>query len=323
MAQAIKSEPLTPADRLRELLTLCEERVVSPDAEGGVAELFQWLDEIAALWPQLEATGIDLRAERTRWESLQAQIRQRAPQLLRAWRQQRSLAEARRSSEPDRANWWWWLDELVASERRRRLRRLLTGALAAAAGVALVIFLLGRLFPVDPRVKQVQELQMKADEALHQGDLLAARAGYAQAATVDPQDPELQLMLGAISEALGDEAAAEQAWQRARQLTTDEAEFLALRGRAYLQTNQVDKALLDEQKAVELRPDYALAYFFLGTAYELKDNEEEAILAYSKAADLALEDDPQLVVLARTRMATLLQRQAVPELPKPSPTPVP
>lgn len=312
MARAIKSGPLTQADALRDLLTRCEERVVSPQQEGGVRELFQWMDQIEATWDELDATGADLRGERTRWESLQSQVLQRGPKLLLAWRQNGGLAQARAALDPPESRWWWWLDDQVGDARRRSTRRALatTALVVAVIGLGFVLFNL--LFPVDPIVKQMQQFQFGAETALREGDLAAARGYVEQALAVDSGDIDMNLLLGALAEQMGDAQAADQAWEDARLLLDDEALYLAQRGRAYLQVGQFERALQYEQQAVEANPDLALAHFFLGTAYELLGDEAQAVLAYGTAAELAQDEDPQIVVLARTRMASLMQRQGLP-----------
>ncbi|MCB9153595.1 MAG: hypothetical protein H6649_06000 [Caldilineae bacterium] len=84
MATAILSSSQTWADKMRDLLTQAEKRVVAPD-DGSVRELYGWLDEIAAAWPALIASGADLRGEKARWQSLQSQVSTRAGAVLRAW----------------------------------------------------------------------------------------------------------------------------------------------------------------------------------------------------------------------------------------------
>lgn len=312
MARAIKPGLLTPADTARELLAQSEKRVVAPDEGAGVLELLGWMDELADLWPELEASGADLRGERTRWESLQSQVQARAARLLRAWQGPQTLAQARQAANPARDHWWWWLDRWLADARRRRMRRVAIGAAAAVvAGLALV-FVLSRVFRVDPQVQAVYRLQLAAEEALQAGDPAAARPLLEQAAAIDPGRTDVQVLLGAVADRLGDTAQAEQAWQAARVAIGDEARFLAQRGRAYLQVGLADQALQDEQAAIQLQPDLAAAHFFLGMALETAGRSTEAIQAYSRASELAVESDPQLVVMARSRLAALLQQPVSP-----------
>lgn len=312
MAQAIATQLLTPADQLRDLLTRCEKRVIRPQEGGGVAELFSWMDAIAGLWPALEASGIDARAERSRWESLEAQVRQRSGKLLDAWGGPRGLTEAREAMDPDRSHWWWWLDELVGAKRRRRMRRTAAGVLILVAAVTGAYLLLNALFPVDPQVRALNRLRLDIDAALQAGDLVQTRALVEEAVTLAPDAVDVLLLYGAVAEALDDTAVAEQAWARGRQMLDEEAMFLISRGNSYLQVGLAEQAILDELAALDLEPDTAAAYYLLGLGYEQVGAVEQAVDALQQASVLAGEDNPQLAVAARTRLAVLMQRPVPP-----------
>ncbi len=310
MAYAFEGNRTTPAERLRELLDRCEIRIVSPDEGEGVAELFRWMDDIAALWPDLASSGADLRGEQTRWESLQSRVRRRGHKLLKAW--QGRLKSARQTRDPDRSLWWWWLDDVLAQAGRRRLRRALTTSAIVVAIVVVLAVILARLFPVDPVVQEVQRLQFIVSDALQAGDLETARESLEQAVALDPASASLHLELGALADLMGDAGAAQASWETAHSLLPNEADFLTQRGRAYLLVGATEKALADEESAVTLDPNAPLTYFYLGNAYEGLSRYEQALTAYEKASELALDSDAEIVVLARTRMANLLQTQGLP-----------
>lgn len=320
MARAIKTDLVTPADTVRELLARCEDRIVDPAAGGGTSELFGWMDEIMVQWPALEATGVDLRAERTRWEMVQAQVQRRGRQLLRSWPSGQSLPALRQAISPPQSHWWWWLDEHLAQERKQQVVRILAiGSAVVIVGV-VAIYVLSRLFPVDPTVREVHRLQSEIDQALiNSQDYAAVRALAEQGVALAPEDPDLRLTLGVARQVLGEPALVDEQWAIARQLLQDEGAFLARRGRIYLMFNQTQEALRDEQAAVALQPDLAIAHFFLGTALEGAGQTSQAVEAYTRAAELAASDDPQLVVMARTRLGTLLQQPAPQIVSTPTP----
>ncbi|MEA3335928.1 MAG: hypothetical protein U9R25_08470 [Chloroflexota bacterium] len=311
MARTVDSGTSTPADQLRDLLDRCEHRVVSPMDGGGVPELFQWMDQIADSWSELEAIGVDLRAEKTRWQGLQSKVQTRGSILLRAWPDEPSLAEVRAAVKPGQDRSWWWIDEYVAASRRSRLIRSLAILAAVAAVIGGGIFLFEKLFPVDPIVKQVYELRSQAELAMFDGDLEAARQAFAEAVAVDPTDIDLRLMFGAIQESLGEQADADESWRVALDLLDgDEAAFYVQRASAFGKVGQADKALEDAQAAVELDPESAEAFMIMGIAYELASMDFEALQAYQIANELVDDGNAQLTVLIRTRMASLLQRPA-------------
>lgn len=321
MARAIKSGPLTPADELRELLSACEARVIRPTEGNGVPELFGWMDRIQALIPALQVTGVDLRAEQARWETVQAQVQQRGPTILAAWPPSPSLAEARDRTAPDSARWWWWLDQVVTGARRRRARRVVAVVATVAVVGVLAVVLLSRLFPVDPVAREVHRLQLAVDDALAAQDATRARQLLDQALAVAPDDASLAVAAGVAAQVTGDEARADQLWSRSRELLADDpAQFYLQRSQAFLRFGRGQETVEDAQAALKLRPDWAAAYYFLGTGYEALGDVAAAVDAYTRASELAEDEDPRLVVLARTRLASLVQQGPQLRPSPPSPT---
>lgn len=315
MATAIKSERFTLADDLRRLLARGEDRLIDLSSQADAAELFALLDQIARLWPEARATGADVRGEEARWQGLQERLVARGSQVLRAWQGSAGLEAARHAAAPDHERWWWWLDQIMADKRRARLRRVALAALAAVAVVAAAVFILQRLFPVDPAVREAYRLQTAADVALAGGDLQSAFDSYSQAIEVDPQDYRLYVTHGVLAAVLGQSAVAERSWQQARALlASDEARFLTERSLAYLRAQQAQQAVDDAQAAIALDPGSAQAQLFLGGALEALGRYQEAVQAYEQASALAdAADNAQLVVIARTQLAQLMQRiQAAP-----------
>lgn len=317
MAIALQTEWVTPADELRQLIAASEDGLVKLAGPASAAELFDCLDQIALLLPQFEATGADVRAENARWQGLQERILARGPQVLRAWQGADHLAAARQTRNPAASHWWWWIDQQVAEGRRRKLRRAATIALVTVAVVAVVGFVLSRLFPVDPAVRAAYRLQLEAESALGVGDLAAGSQLLQQAIQATPDNPTLLILYGAVADAQGDPAAAEQAWQRARELMQGaEAPFLTERGLAFLRVQQPDRAISDLEAAIALDPTSARAQLLLGSTLEAVGRFQEAIAAYEQAATLAqAAGNAELVATARVQMANLLQRlQASPAI---------
>ncbi len=251
-------------------------------------------------------------ASGTRWESLQAQLQKRGAKVLAAWGGRQALVDARAATAPDRSCWWWWLDELMAAQQRSRLLKT-AGILAAVIALAVFSLLLfNRLFPVDERVRETYNLRTNAEASILIGDYESAFSAMQQAAAIMPEDASLQIMVGVLAELRGDPAIAAEAWDTARSLLPEnESEFLIKRGMAYGQTNQFEKSVQDELAALALDPNSAKAYLYLGAAYEGQNKIPEALDAFTKASDLASDTDPQLTVLARTRMASLLQKAPI------------
>ncbi|MCC7353377.1 MAG: tetratricopeptide repeat protein [Anaerolineae bacterium] len=321
MARALPPTSFTPADELRDLLDRSERRVVNLRGTGkDTVLLLDWLDRIAVLATQLEADGADLRPERARLGTVEAQLRDRARQLVREAGAE--FPRARQEAEPTPDRWWWYVDEIAAEQRRQQLRRLGLMALGLAAVVVAIWFVFNVLFPVDPKVAAVQRLRGEADRALSTGDLVAALAAYEEAAQTDPEDPSLIIWVGVLQEGLGQQEVAEQKYREAEAMTDSRLLFLLERGRVYGSVGQLDKALADAEAVLVLDPDSAEGHFLLATALEGQGKVAEAIAAYQRASALAESRSPQLAALARIRLGYLLQSGALPTMgPTPTPTP--
>ena len=308
---------MTPADKLRDLLTRAENRVVSPGA--GVRDLYGWLDEIAAAWPALLAGGADLRAEKARWQSLQDQISTRSRSLLQAWKREGGLPAARLAIDPVRDNWWWWLDEQVALQRAGRGKRVVLIGAAVVAALVVASLALRVLLPVDPVVRDVYRLQEDARQALEAGDMAGALASYQAAVERSPDDPQLNVMLGVLAERLGDLAAANDAFAAGRAVSPSEAAYYTERGYSYLEITAFDEALADGLQAVGLAPQDGRAWMLVGSASEAVGDAAGAYYAYSQASQVSEESDPQITAMARIKMAGMLQAIQAPDAITPVP----
>lgn len=321
MAVALQTERVTPADELRHLLARCEDGLINLTGPASAAELFDALDQIAELLPQIEATGADLRAERARWQGLQERLLARGQQILRAWQGQQRLVDARQARGPAAEHWWWWIDQRMAERRRSKRRRVAAMLAAGILLLALLSLVIARLFPTDPATRAAYRLRLAAESALAGGDVAGSWPLLQQAVQETPDDPSLLILYGAVADAQGDASAAEQAWQQARELLQGaEAPFRVERGLAFLRLQQIERALADLHAATELDPASARAQLALGGAYEAAGRLQEALAAYEQAAMLAeAANNAELTATARVQMATLMQRMqmAPPTTPQP------
>lgn len=309
MAFAVNTGTQTPADEMRMLLALSENRLVKLAGRESAGEFYAGLDRLIEVWPIVQETGVDLRGEQSRWETLQAQLKQRGPRVLAAWGGRQALAAARADVSPEKSRWWWWLDQTVAEQRRRRILKATGIVFTLIAIAALALFLFDRLLPVDEAVQAAYKLRTDAESAMLAGDYASALESMQQAVQVRPEDASQRILAGVLAEHLGDASTADLSWDAARVLLQGkEAEFLMQRGMAYGQTRQFEKAIEDELAALALDPAMARAYLYLGVAYEGQNKIPEAVDAYTRVSELAGDADPELTILARTRLATLLQR---------------
>ncbi len=309
------TEPQTPAEELRALLTELEIRVANMEDTGDeVLAILRLLDRAVALLNDLQARGVDLKPEESRLLTVQGLLRSKAVQFVREAGKGRGLAAARAEVSPPPEHWWWYLDEYVARERRRRLQRAGLAFIALIVIGGLLVWFIQSRLPRDPRLRRIIDLESALDTYLSEGDAPAAINTLEELRSLDPQNADYAVLLGALYEVRGEETRAQAQYEDAKRLV-DAGTFHRLRARAYLQVGLPQKALDEAKQAVELRPNDPEAYFYLGNAYEALGDVPNALQAYEKASKLAEEqENAQLLAIIRVRMAFLLQR-----LPAPTP----
>ncbi|MGQ9683734.1 MAG: tetratricopeptide repeat protein [Anaerolineae bacterium] len=297
------------ADDLRELIGQAELIVANLKGAGPRAQqLLFLLDTIRELVARLLETGVDLRPETTRIETVERILLSKDAVLVREMARLGGLARLREVYKPDPAQWWWYLDGRVAETQRRYVRK----ALLVAGGIiaALVVFqlLYTYVFPPDPKHVAAMEKSNQAEQALQQGDLEGALALYREAAEILPQDAEHWAWVGVLEEKLGHAAEAAEAFARCEQAAQSRVAFLYTRGNAYFRLGDLEKAQGDGKAALEINPDYAEAYFLLGGVYEARGDAAAAMEALEQAATLAEKaGNSPLVVMAKYRLGMLMQ----------------
>jgi len=326
MAQAIRTEQFTPADEVRELLAAGEKYI--PDIKGSKARAVTFLtqmDRLAELWPRLEALGADLRPEAGRWETLLALTHKQAAALVREVNAAGGFETLRGRYHPlGQAAWWWYLDQEVRRGRILRARNTVLTLLGLAVLAAVVVFVLNRLLPVDPKVQASMSKQMDGQRFLQEsGDVAGAIQAFEDATALTPDDAEAWLWLGAAQKKLGDGDAAERSFARARQLAANEIEFYIQRAQVLSAAGFLDEARADIDAALKIDPEEPRAYLYLGGILELQGQLGEAIKAMERASELSEKrDQPQLTAIARYRLAFMYQQISTQPLVR-TPTPTP
>jgi tetratricopeptide (TPR) repeat protein len=316
MARALHEVRVTPADELRVLLTESE-KLLAHGLRGhgsNALELLRDMDRIAALWPELEAAGADLRAEMGRWETLQSATRANASAVLRSLRRLGGLPALRTEAHPDgRAAWWWYLDCEVASHARARFLRYGVIALVVVAVVVAAGLILRTLFPVDPRVQEAAgKIMLGQTKIQNASDYAAALSLFQEAAALTPEDSEAWLWLGATQQKLGDMQAAAESFRRAGELIPDETDYRTRRATVLFALGMLDEAESEVDAALVADPENPQAYLIWAGVYDVRGQYAEAVQALQHAADLADKRNlPQVSATARYRMGMLLQRMPI------------
>ncbi len=291
-------------DNLRKMIEQYKNYVVNigyPVRE--IIKMFTLRDQIERLLLNLRKRGTDLETDRVRLESFDNIIRKKMKMLYRKLTASISLLPFREERKVPRSHWWWYLDELIKEEKdRTRKRWLIRGAIAAIA--LLTGYMI--LTKVVPQPKQSVIYQEKANRLLAEGKVDEAINIYTKVQDLDPDNGTVLLMLGVIYEDKGLLDRANDYFEHAERLSSQEIDFYNSRGMVYFQMGKLDKAVLDTKKALEIDPNSALSHFLLGNVYEMENKITEAILEYQIVSDL--DQSPQLTVMARVKMGMIMQR---------------
>lgn len=315
MAQMVQRGQVTPADELRDLLEISQKRVANVRGSGdGTVALLEELDRIAALWPQLEAQGVDLRAEAGRWETLQSAVLRNAGGILVELQKCGGIASLRNKAHPEGTDApWWHLDQYVAETRRTQVRRTAMIVAGVVVVAFLAWFLFKTLFPVDPKVAESVRRVNHGEQLVQEtNDWAGASAEFRAASALTPDDYDVWLRLGVAEEQLGNRDAAQDAFARARGLLDSELEFLKGRASAYLIFGLTDPADKDIQAALAIKNDDAQAWYQAASVYEWRGQIREAVDALDKASTYAEQThQDELTALARFRMGMLMQQMGM------------
>jgi tetratricopeptide (TPR) repeat protein len=333
MARAIESDQVTAADELRALLAESEKLVTSKQSScNGALQLLANMDRIAALWAELEAAGMDLRAEAGRWMALQATVHEHASAIARRFAGVgglRSVRAARGSGRSDphptmaglsgrsclpgsgtQEAWWWNLDLEAQARRRRRLLRSGAFGLAAVLLALAAVALLPRLFPIDPRAAAAASDLADGQEAIEENhDYQKALADFVAATQQTPGDLEAWAWVGSVQQKLGNAAAAKAAFDRSRALSSSETDFLLAQSAGFAGLNMNGPAQADLDAVLKADPQNARAYFYLASVEQNEGQMQAAETTLAKASSLAdAQNQTELAAVARYRLGMLMQQ---------------
>lgn len=269
----------------------------------------QRLDTIAAGYEQLERSGVDLRPERTRLETVHNILAEKDRMVVRALAPCGGLDSLRAQVNPPEDHYWWYLDQQIAQRKARRLKRLAWGSLIGTMVLAVLIALYVRFLRPDQATRQRLEYTFSGESSIQAGDYAAALQAYQKALEIAPDDPEINMMVGVLQERLGQTDQANAAYARAEELYGNRATLLSMRAQQYSMLGLYDQAEADALEAIELDDQFPIAYCSLGSAYEGQEKIPQAIAALQACADRAREQNQnELYVIATTRLAFLMQR---------------
>lgn len=306
----VPAKSCTPADHARDALNEAERMLPSLRGSGPqVMRLLHLLDRLGETLAELEVNGVDVRAERARFETVQGRLRRYRRLFLSE--AGAALKEERATARPGQARWWWFLDEAAAQERRLKLRRALIWSLAVAALLVAAWFAYDRFVAPTPEVRRALRHTAAGEALVAAGDLGAALVEFEAATALTPTDPVPWLWQGVIHFELDELDAAEAAFDTARSLYETDLDFLLTRSITYLSVRDLDAAGADVEQAILDSPDSGMAYYVRSSIAMEQEEYSAAIADLERAAELAqAAGDVHLEAAARVQLGMIAQQMS-------------
>ena len=284
--------------RIRRLLDQAERDVVAMRSEPQKAvAVIGSVEQAQALLDTLRGRGVDIRAEEGRADSLHGRLLREAELVVR------QVGRGGQSSMLAESPLWEEISATAARRRAQVRRKWLIGGAGVALLALLLFVVLPRLFPAPPTANTIAVVQIVGEGNL-EGALERALTEQAQA----PDDMQIGVWIAALQQQLGREQEADQSWATARARYPDDIGFLSDRVTVMLALGNPADAERSAEQLRGLPNGAALGTYQLGAVRETEQQFSEAIDLYEQAATLAEQEGrPELVVAARTRLATLMQ----------------
>lgn len=305
-----RKTPTTPAESLRELLDALEQGVgYLPYSEtAAVLELPRLFDRAAALLADLRARGAEVAAEGTRFDTVAAQYRSKAALFLRRIGGAAMLSAERERVAPEESAWWWTVDLWLAAQRRAATRRRLRWGAAALVLLGVLSLVYARFIAPDPITRAVFSYQFRATDLAAAGDYVQALEQVELALALSPGEAALLTFKGVLQEALGD-VAAQETLAAAERACADREKYLTLRGQFYLQLGQLEAVWETAEALLAVNARSAVAYLYRGMAAEGLGDPAQALADYTRAGELAQEQQQhEIYVTARNLLGNLLMQ---------------
>lgn len=324
MAHTIQTQTDNPANRLRDALEQAERQVVSLDGKN-IEEFLMLLDSIEYMLEDFTEIEIDLRSEEVRWQSLLNRLSSRPGPVVAAASKAGGIGKLR-AAHPPAESFWWHLDQVVSQNRRQSVQRVGLTLGAIVGTVLLAYWVLNTFFPPNPDTILLVDTTGRIEQLVMEQRWAEAIDFAEQTLQELPTEVELWAWEAVLLERLGDVDEAQEALDQALLLMEGRPEHLwLLVGNNRLQSGDLEGAEAAANRALEISPDEAQAYFLLAGVAEARGDVLAAIDLFNKTFDLAEADNPQLAVIAKVRMGQLLQ--SPPPLPtredSPEPTAAP
>ncbi len=317
-------EAKTPAETLRQTLTRLEGYVgqLGRGDQEEATELLHLLDQANALIEDITQQGGDLAPERSRFDTVKRQFNSKLAAFLKQIGGPDTMIRLRAEESPSKDRVWWFADQQLQTQRQAQQRKILrtTGIISGVVAVLWVLYMV--FLAPDEATRMRYRYQQDAEQALEQGNLDQALEQLEKAQSYAPDDAELMVLQGVVLELNQESQAAQRAYEEALTAYDDEEAFYSSRIQIYMTANQIDLALADADRMIDLNPESAIGYFQRGNAHASMGDTAAAIADMETASDLAeAAGQAELQGMARVQLGNLMMINSAPQLDDATPEP--
>ncbi len=246
---------------------------------------------------------------------LYQQIRKQASALINALGGSQFFQAKRLGQEIPKSTWWWYLDEYLEQKRRKSFLRMVKGFAIFAVVLVILIFAYQRWFAPPPEVRARLRFENQASMAIEDGRYTDALAAVEEALQIDPAQFSLWVQRGVLLNRLGEDAEAEQSFEKALALGIDQERYYIERIYNAAQMKMIEQTQQDIDQLLTINPQSAEGYLFQGQLLESQGDTYGAIQAYESASRFAEEQEKiELMTTIRMRLGMLIQSASLPTL---------
>jgi tetratricopeptide (TPR) repeat protein len=241
-------------------------------------------------------------------EYVEKRIRSHAQVIINAMGGTEQYISRRDQAGKKEDSWWWYLDRYIKENQKKNIKKTLTIAAVLILLSIVIIFVYQQFFAPPPEVLARIQHEQTADRLISEGNLNSALVEINSALSYEPENYELLIWQGVVYQQLGDNESSQKSFQHAKDVIVSLEDFYLAKTYYEFNGGQVDLAFADAQKLIEINPESAEGYLYIGQVYEIKGAFSDAYKAYETASELAEKsDNAEMIATIKIRMGMLLQ----------------
>ncbi|PNV80764.1 MAG: hypothetical protein C0196_00885 [Dictyoglomus turgidum] len=261
--------------------------------------------EIQELVEDIRRLGISIEAELVELSEIDGEVKKNLDSIYKLLKN--SDLKSKGNTYP-RDYWWWHIWDIVEKKRKRKIKRITIYSLLTVL-ILIGVVILSNYFK--PSSQEIIETMDSSYKYLSEGKVDMAQRVLEEKIEKYNNSPDLWLSLGIVLEHK-DVKKAKEAFDKSLKLYKTKKDFLINRAIQYKKLGFYEKAERDLEEVLSMDKDNSQALYILATIFEEKNQIGEAIKIYKRIEELGDKADPQILVMSKMRLITLLQSLNLP-----------